>query len=219
MRHVALAPLFLLPLAALDDAPSDARPADSGSAVEVFAWMDTDRLEVGEQYDLVVGYSLPEGASAAGAGPPAPFLQIDLPPSIELVGEVISEYRELTENEFLLKPFERLLEEPETAVPFRVVAEPAEGETIGLNVVGYVRPADGESHGFLRRRLELPVTGGAEAIEGDPTDSSWGVDEKLLQIGDRAAPFELPDPEGRAFPSSEILGRAPALIATYRAFW
>ena len=79
---------------------------------------------------------------------------------------------------------------------------------------------DGEVHDFFyRKRLELPVKAGADAVEGDSTDSTWGADEELLDIGDKATPFVLPRADGSEFDLQSVLGRKNIIVTTYRAHW
>ena len=188
--------------------------------IEAVAYMDGDSLAVGDTAAFVVEVLFPDGATASESGAPAPFVQFDVPDSVKLGGRYLETYDELAANEFLQEPYERLLEEQPTLVPFTLVAEPEPGATIGINVVAYVRPEGGDDGAFfLRRRLELPLEAGAMAEEGDPRDSSWGVDDTLLQIGDRAPSFELPMANGSTFSFASVLGKKRVLLTTYRAHW
>ncbi|TDJ79882.1 MAG: hypothetical protein E2O39_00225 [Planctomycetota bacterium] len=185
--------------------------------IGITATLDATSLEVGVEYEIILEL-YPGEASTSAAGIPAPFLQIDVPPSVKLSGPVLETYAELSRNEFLQEPYERLLKQFPARIGFRLIAPPGPEETIGLNIVAYLEGPDGEKT-FLRRRLELPLTPGAEAVVGDEHDSSWGTDEKLLQIGDRAALFELPRADGTMVALASYLGEKNIIITTYRAFW
>ncbi len=206
-------PFLLIPFLQQDGAPAD-EPVEP---VGITATIDATSLEVGVEYEIIIEI-YPGEASTRDAGIPAPFLQIDVPPSVKLSGRVLETYRELSDNEFLQKPYERLLKQLPARIGFQLVAQPGPEETIGLNVVAYLEGPSGEKT-FLRRRLELPVAPGAEAVPGDATDSSWGTDETLLQIGDRAAPFELPRADGTMVALESYLGEKNIIVTTYRAYW
>ena len=185
--------------------------------IGITATLDATSLEVGVEYEIILEL-YPGEASTSEAGIPAPFLQIDVPPSVKLSGPVLETYTELSRNEFLQEPYERLLKQLPARIGFQLIAPPGPEETIGLNVIAYLEGPDGEKL-FLRRRLELPLTPGAEAVAGDVNDSSWGTDETLLQIGDRAAPFELPRADGTIVALESYLGEKNIIVTTYRAFW
>ena len=190
-------------------------------AVRVAASLPAESLEVSGRYSIVVEVEMPEGASSVATGwradPPAPFLQIDVPPSIRLVGEPLTTYAELASNEFVAEPFERLLRELPARVEFELIAEPGADEVIGLNLIGYIRSEEEEM--FMRRRLELPVRAKAVAEEVSATDSSWSCDERLLQIGDDAAPFVLPLGDGTEVALADFIGEKNIIVTTYRAHW
>ncbi len=202
-----LTALILSPL--LDDRPP----------VEISAFVDADELAVGEEYEFLLTVAFPEAVTASKAGAPAPFLQIDVPPSVKLTGRYVETYRDLARNEFLQEPYERLLADEETAIPFELVAAPAADERIAFSVIAYVSAENEEDAYFLRRRFELPVKGLADAVEVASTTSSWGTDEALLQIGDKAAPFTLPLADGTKLDLAEHLGKKNVIVTTYRAHW
>ena len=187
--------------------------------VTVQARIAADGLVAGESYAVDVSVELPAALSSKSSAAAALFLQLDVPPSIELLGDHPTEYDELAENEFLQEPYERLLEGDAARIPFRYVGGGDAG-TLGISVLGYLRDAETGEERFLRRRVELPVKAGAEAVPGDARDSSWGEDPELLQIGDEAPSFEalLVDGTGR-FTLDEVLGRENVIVTTYRAFW
>ena len=72
---------------------------------------------------------------------------------------------------------------------------------------------------FARRRLALPVKGGAVAKQVDANESNWGRDDKLLQIGSKAVPFNLPKADGEKLALETYLGKKNIVVLTYRAFW
>ena len=193
------------PPAPLDEPELAAAPRLADS-IRISAHLMTAELEVG----------LIEGVSISDAGIPAPLLQIDLPPSIELEGKVLETYDELAANGFLNAPFERVLEEVPATVRFKLKSEPKANETIGLNITGYVTGKDG-AKGFLRRRLELPLEAESSALEVDARKSTWGINRELLQIGDRAPDFTLPRADGSELSLSHYLGQSKILVSTYRA--
>jgi len=192
------------------------RPLDGE---EVFAYLDADELKVGGTYEFVVAVTLPDGFDASKAGSPAPFLQLDVPEGIALTERALITYKELADNEFLQMPFERLMEESEVAIPFKITAELAPGAAIGINVLAYVAGKKKGENSFFRRRLELPLYPGAEAVLGNDANSKWGNDKKLLQIGMRAAPFRLPNANGELVSSEAFLGKHNLIVTTYRAHW
>ncbi len=192
-------------------------PLAPAGDIEVFSFLDAESLEVGRTYEIQIEYSLGSEVLASGAGSPAPFLQIDVPASVELTGPYYTEYKELAQNEFLQMPFERLLEENPARISFKLIAEPTPEERIGLNVIAYTKNK-GEAY-FLRRRLEQPLTPFADSEAGDPENSSWGKDETLLQIGDPVAPFVLPRADGTQVSLKDYVGKKNIVVTTYRAFW
>jgi len=196
--------------------PTTPAAKDPLQGVRVSARLVAETLEPGAEARIVIELDAGE-ASAAGAGIPAPILQLDLPPSVELEGRVLKTYAELARNEFLQEPFERLLTELPAEIRFTLKALPAEKETIGINVIGYLKTESGDA--FLRRRLELPLRAGATAKTVSPQSSTWSTDEKLLDIGDRAALFDLPRADGSRVRLEQYLGDKTVIVTTYRAHW
>ena len=92
-------------------------------------------------------------------------------------------------------------------------------DTLGLNVLAYLAGSKEDPDTFFRKRFELPLTAGAEAEPGDAQNSNWGVDKKLLQIGQKAAPFALPNAKGELVSSDGYLGKQNLIVSTYRAHW
>jgi len=176
-------------------------------------------MAVGGEYTFTVEIDLDESWSASGAGVPSPLLQIDVPPSIELEGRVLDTYREQANNEFIVTPFERAVEVGATEIGFRLVGEPAPGETIGLSVVAYLADGEGGAE-FLRQRIELPVEAGA-AADGAlwPDRSTWSALDDVLDIGDPLRDVALLRADGSTLRLSDLTGEGPLIITTYRAFW
>ena len=148
----------------------------SPNMINVSATLDAESLVVGQEYEIQLTVSLAEGWSASAAGIPEPILEIDVPKSAQLSGEVLSDHRALSDNEFLQAPYERLIEVGSTVIEFTLKAEPNEGDRISLNIIAYVRHGKDENAFFVRKRLELPLKPGAKAQLGDPSSSNWGDD-------------------------------------------
>ena len=180
----------------------------------VTACIDAAELQVGHEYEATLNFDFKDGWT--GVGISAPILQIEVPKGIELTGQVLTEYAELAKNEFLQEPFERLLKESPAKIGFKVVKPPSENTTFGLNLLAYV--GSGDDAWFVRRRLTLPVAPGANASPASADDSNWGVD-KVLQIGDRAAPFTLPRADESKVSLGKFRGKKNVIITTYRAHW
>jgi hypothetical protein len=192
-----------------------AGPADA--SLTVSASMPDATLQSGGEHELVVNLTLGEGWSVKDAGIPKAFLQIDTPPSVEL--KVVEEQRKEARREFVGVPFEQLIGPGTSRIGFKLTGTPGADETIGLNIIAYVkRDGDDEAY-FVRRRLELPMQGGAEARPGDIRNSDWGGEEAGLQIGDKADGFSLPRADGTTVSLSDYRGRKHVLVTTYRAFW
>ena len=78
-------------------------------AVVVSARIDARALRIGREYEIVLDISVKDGLSSSSAGIQAPILQIDVPSSVKLTGKVLKTYKQLSRNEFLQEPFERLV--------------------------------------------------------------------------------------------------------------
>ncbi|MFT7677250.1 MAG: hypothetical protein ACI8QC_001228 [Planctomycetota bacterium] len=205
---------MLIPLLlALAGIPSIQEP------VLVSATVETEAFAVGSSYEILFNVQFPDAVVASKSGVPAPFLQIDVPPSVKLLGKSLVTFKELSQNEFVQLPYERLLTDPKSVIPFELIGTPAKGETIGLNLVAYVSLDDGSKPYFMRRRFELPLVAGSPAVEVKPTKSTWGIDVDLLQIGDELEPFALPLADGTEFDVSQWIGKKNIIITTYRAHW
>lgn len=189
----------------------------SNDEVTINARIEADRLEVGQEYEIVLDVRFKTDLSASEAGMPAPILQIQAPQSVRLSGKVLSSHKELSRNEFLHAPFERLIENASSRVLFTLVREPAPEDQFSLNVLAYV--SNGKETSFIRQRLTLPVRASATSKEADPNSSAWGANERLLQLGDKAALFELRRADGATVSLAQYLGKKNVVVTTYRAFW
>lgn len=205
--------LGLLALSLLNPAPL---PADE---VTIVATLEAESLTPGAEVGIFLDVHLPEGNTNDERAAPALFLQLDVPASLEPLGRRIETLDALLKNESVREPFERLLTENPTFVPFKVLATPGPHERIGLNVVGYVRPAEGAPY-FLRRRVELDLKPGATERPTTAPDSTWTDGEGLLRIGARAPAVVLPTPDGKGtLDLGALIGHRNVLLTTYRAFW
>jgi len=191
----------------------------SPNMINVSATLDAKSFVVGQAYEIQLTVSVAEGWSASAAGIPKPILQIDVPKSVQLSGKVLSDHRELSRNEFLRAPYERLIEVGSSVVEFTLTSEPSADDRIGLNIIAYVRQGEDEDAFFVRKRLELPVEPGATAQSGDSSTSTWGGEGSGLQIGDRAKPFALPRADGSTVTLDDYLGKTNIILTTYRAHW
>lgn len=196
---------LLIPLMVLTPAPPE--------AVKVSA-----RVEAADGGGaIVVEVTFGEGWDASKAGIPAPILQIDVPPSVQLTGKVLKTRQELSRNEFLHEPFERLIEKSPLRIGFKLTGDAADTERFGLNVLAYV--GDGSTDAwFVRQRLELAITPGSTGKLMPATTSHWG-EEDVLQIGDKAVGFTLPKADRSKVSLKKYLGKKNVIVTTYRAHW
>ena len=219
LLHAIVAPLL-----------TAAPPAES--PVTLSASLNADELTVGEAHQIALtatladGWIFPESRTAIRGL----IVQIDVPRSATLAGQVLTDPRELARNEYLQSPYERLVEPGETTIEFTLNAAagaapgpalaPASGgnETIGVNITAYVQKAGTDEHVFIRRRLELPLKAGAEAVEGNAGNTHWGAAD-TLHVGDMADAFSLPQFGGAMVDLKDHLGRKNIIITTYRAHW
>lgn len=204
--------ILLLPLLFAGSQP----PAD---VVTISAELQADDLKTGPAYEIVLEVAIKDGWSASKAGVPAPVLQIEVPPSVKLSGQVLTTYKELSRNEFLQAPFERLLKNKAEHIEFTLVQEAGANEQIALNVMAYISQDPTKDSFFIRRRVVLDLAPRARATEADATISDWGIDRKLLQIGDVAADFNLPKAFDPPLSLGQYLGQKNIIVTTYRAFW
>ncbi len=190
-----------------------------GDVLRISATLDAEELSVGSSYEIVLKVEIKEGWSAATAGVPAPLLQIDVPPSVELSGQVLTSQKELSRNEFLQAPFERLLKSEEEHIGFSVVKAPGAKEQIALNIMAYVSQDPTVDSFFIRRRFTLDVKPRAQAVGVVAARSDWGLDKHLLQIGDAAEDFSLPKAFDPPIGLGNYLGQKNIIVTTYRAHW
>ena len=191
----------------------------NSNMINVSATLDAKSLVVGQEYSIQLTVSLAEGWSASTAGIPKPILQIDAPESVQLSGTVLSGHRELSRNEFLQAPYERMIEVGSNVVQFTLESDPDESDSVGLNIIAYIRHGEDEDAFFVRQRLQLPLHPGAQAQSGDPSISDWGGESSGLQIGDHAKSFTLPRADDSAVTLDDYLGKTNIILTTYRAFW
>lgn len=223
------AALVLAPLQITDTGPTVKNPLD-GVAIQI-SISEVPSGSTPTQATLSI--ELEEGLSGTDAGIPGFIVQLDPPAGLELVGEPVVKFEDLRDNEFLMEPWERIVEAGESRIEFKVTPEMAASATLGINVIGYVAsdrgPEKGGKEVFLRRRFELDLRGGAMAVLGDPMDSSWGPFESLpkeqqpLIIGDKAPDFVGPTLTARGVGEDASLaainGNGPLVLATYRGHW
>lgn len=191
--------------------------APPAEAMKVTASIDAESLEVGKEYALVVQTSFAQGVSASGAGIPLPLIQLQVPASVKLVGKELTSLKELSKNEFLHAPYERVMRGHEDRIKFTVMAAARPGDAFAINVMAYVSDESANDAWFIRRRLNVPLSPGAESREADANDTNWGVDQ-TLKIGDTAADFSLPQADGATISLSDFRGKY-VVASTYRAHW
>lgn len=185
--------------------------------VTVSARIEAESLSVGQTYEIILDVKFKDGWSGRRAGIKAPILQIDVPPSVKLIGKVLKTYRELSRNEFLQEPFERLAKKRRERISFELIKKPKRGEKFGLSILSYASESPNDAW-FIRRRLSLPVAAKATSQPDSSTKSQWG-EEDLLQIGDEAPNFELPRADGTTVTLAQFRGKKNVLLSTYRAHW
>ncbi|MCZ6653051.1 MAG: hypothetical protein O7D91_08485 [Planctomycetota bacterium] len=190
-----------------------------GDVLRISATLDAEELSVGSHYEIVLKVEIKEGWSAAAAGVPAPLVQIEVPPSVELSGKVLTSQRELSKNEYLQAPFERLLKSEEEHIGFSLVKAPGANEQISLNIMAYVSQDPTVDSFFIRRRFALDVKPRALAVGVVGVTSNWGIDKHLLQIGDPAEDFSLPKAFDPPIGLGNYLGQKNIIVMTYRAHW
>ncbi|MEM8710299.1 MAG: hypothetical protein AAGG01_05065 [Planctomycetota bacterium] len=204
--------------------PMGVDPTSEGP-VQVLARLE-DRPVTDGPARAVIELQLAPGVSAQSSGIPGCIVQLDPPPGVELLGERVLEFEALRDNEFLMEPWERLMDKNRLTVPLRLAADLAPDATLGINVIGYVASSPGKDDAFFRQRLELPLLADSTAFRGDPTQTSWGpfgaeIDTPgPLTIGESIPAFRLPRlGADRPWSSAEVIGTQPALIVTYRGHW
>lgn len=196
---------------AMADPPDDVLKVETSIPAESFT--------VGETYVMRLTITPAADFVTNGAGLAKSILQLDVPDSIELVGRVLTDPRELARNGFLQAPYARLVDDGDSEIEFVVKSEPAPTDRIGVNVLAYVQNESTEDVYFIRRRIDLPVVpesrGSANVMA---TRSTWGIGERL-NIGDTIEPLTLPRADGSELAFEDAFGDGPVVVITYRAFW
>jgi hypothetical protein len=196
--------------------------APSADSIKTSATLASESLEVGKSYEITFQLDVPDDLSVPVGKKMkhSPILQLKVPSSVRLEGKHLSTYAETRGNEFLEAPFERLIEFGTSTVKFKLGELPKAGDSIGIVVTAFFESEKKGNAFFFRRRLQLPVKAGAKAVLGESDDSSWGVDDKVLSVGQKAPLFELPLADGSGdLPLSKYVGKKNIIITTYRAFW
>lgn len=188
------------------------------STVQIAASLAADELTVGQTYQIDLSLKLAAGWSASKSGIPQAFLQIDVPDSVKLEGKVLTEFRELANNEYVREPFERMIDPGQTEIGFTLISEPEPGDSLSLNIIAYIKSEDGDANYYIRRRLDLPLQPGAKAKEADATDTAWGSHDTLV-VGEKADDFTLPQIGGSSISLADYRGKKNVIITTYRAHW
>ena len=182
----------------------------------------TAHVEIGRKPgrgDIVLEVKFKDGYASDKDGITHPILQIDVPASIKLQGRELTDYRSLSGNEFLNEPYERLVKDATTRIPFSTKRGADSGQAvIGLNILAYVTSTSGDGSWFVRKRLEIGTADGSKAKEVSATNSKWGK-EPILHIGDKATTFALPRADGSTVSLDSYLGEKNIIVTTYRAFW
>lgn len=196
----------------------------------VHATLTASELEVGGRYSFEVAVELggdinvefPWSTAYRLQGERRPILLIDAPDCVRLEGAPpdVLDTPDDFQVSYLHFPFGRRMLTKQVTVEFELIAEPGPDDTLGINVVGYLGTMGTDTRDdsrFVRRRLELPLTPGAQTrSDGRPAArSSWGED-RTLQIGDPFPALSLPDNEGRTVDLAEWVGKRSVLVTVYR---
>lgn len=184
--------------------------------VTVTARLAADKLEIGPEYSFTVSVAVADGYTTTRTGGPPPILQIQAPPSIELIGAVRKSVAERSYRGFMYEPFARVIGPGSSTIRFTLRSPPAAGEAFGLNIVGYVAAGDGGPARFFRERRALPLAPSAEGQAAAAEPGAWS-DEPILKLGDKAAPFVLKRFYQPDVSLTDFAGR-PLVITTYRSF-
>lgn len=188
------------------------------SVMQASARLTDCSLRAGATCTIELDISFKEGFTGTGGGIPAPLLQIQVPQSARLKGEVLDTHDALKKNEFLQAPFERLIDATPATIEFKLTEAPEAGDAFYLNVIGYAAGDDAASTVFQRQRLKLPLQEDARGEQVDASKSDWGVTD-VLQIGEPADAFVLPSADGKSVALLEFAGKKNVIVTTYRAFW
>ncbi len=227
LRGVALrvVPLLLCGGAAAGE-PTREPAGDAAAAFSASASIPAEILVVGESAEVMLIVEQPgeimlefwwERLREAGEIR-RPILLIEHNEKVELAGAVPADL--VTPDDFqvsyLRMPYGRRVMTKETSIAFTLLAEPEPDDVLALNVITYLEDElDPQGARFVRRRIELPLRGGAQAQGVSSEVSRWGQGETLA-IGDTAPDFELPDLTNRKRKLSDRLGDQRVLILAYR---
>lgn len=190
----------------------------SEGAVTATATIAAESLEVGQSYEFKLQVELGEGFSVSDAGVPKMLLQLEVPKGVKLLGKEYKSYKELAKHEFLEEPYERLIEPGESTISFKVTRQPKPNAEIGINLIAYTNASDGGDDRFIRKRLALPVKGGAVSTVPSDVSSKWGRN-KTYGIGDKAGGFVLPSADGTKVSLKKYRDKKNVIVTTYRAHW
>lgn len=196
--------------------------------VALSAELPGEPLRVGQEVVVQLDLSLPGPINPHYMWDPGfepkdlrrPLLLLDVPPSLELLGEVPQPLQTPGDFQlaFLAYPYGRRLFRSDETVRCRVVAEPGPEERLGLNLVAYTGELGTDSREesrFVRLRAELPLKPGARAEAKPSRKSRWGP-PGLVQIGDEAPDFDLPMADGERLRLSSFRGEQSVLLIVYR---
>jgi len=204
-------PTILMGVALASSPPPDALTAGARLA-------RPEQMKKGASNTLVVRNEMKEGWSPSTAGIPNVIVQVKSPASVKLTGERETNLKKLSRAEFLRLPDERLSMDGKVEFPFEFVADPKPNERFEINLLAYVTNPDESDVWFVRKRIALPLTTGAESQPIDARDSSWGVGDEL-ELGDHLPQPTLPRLEGEPLDLNRFIGKSNIVITTYRAYW
>ena len=179
---------------------------------------------VGEIYHIVIKLDMagdPQGPGKEDqGGPRAPFLLLDTPSSVLLLGGVPETLKSADDFQALFAryPYGRPLMEPENRIALRIERDLNAEQHMHLNLVVWLDGEKEEDATFIRSRYRLKLEDGAIAEEVAATDSSWGM-HPHLNIGDKAPDFDLPSMGEENLRLSDYRGKSNVVLVTYRAFW
>lgn len=188
--------------------------APPDDAVRVAAELSADTLTVGETYEIEIEAELADGWN--GKDQPPLIVQLDYPACLEPTDKVLSG-RALAKNQFIAEPYEYVLKNGEREIDVRLASSPTANDTIGVNIVGYLRNDDGDTW-LVRKRLTLPVAVNAKAMPADASKSDWSA-PSVLQIGDKLPDLALPQANGEMVNFANYAKGKNMVITTYRAHW
>ena len=89
------------------------------------ARLDTGALSPGQTRSITIDVEPGDGWTLDQAGIPGAIVQLDVPGSITLEGRVVESLRDLSRNEFLQEPWERMVQAGTTSIGFTLDEAPA----------------------------------------------------------------------------------------------